>query len=66
MSAEVVGSELGTKGHCIGQGAAFVRQENAMPATVLGCYCRICNWKSKYVGSQNNLTSTLSFVFLAI
>jgi len=25
MSAEVVGSELGTKGHCIGQGAAFVR-----------------------------------------
>jgi len=25
MSAEVVGSELGTKGHCIGQGVAFVR-----------------------------------------
>ena len=43
MSAKIVGSEVDTKGHYKGQGATFVRQENAMSAAVLGSYCPACN-----------------------
>ena len=57
MSGDIVGSEVDTKGQHIRQGAAFIRQDNAISAAVLDCYCPASNWKNKHMTSQNDLTN---------